>query len=160
MKFFGALPYIVLQDVFQFKLFKGIIIISVNDYRNPVIAEAMRVLGYVNRFNRGIARVQRELFENGNPGPVFDYQQMGVFGVTVFDSTYSPKTEDKPTPVADKADEKIGDRIRSHSIKFHNNHRRDDRSLRSFSKYGKKKYQTIARKWDAYPKRVKKKRNK
>ena len=82
---------------------------SVNDYRNPVIAEAMKVLGFVNRFNRGIARVQRELEKNGNPVPVFDYQRMGVFGVTVYDCTYSPKTEDKP--VANKADEKISDRI-------------------------------------------------
>lgn len=83
---------------------------SVNDYRNPVIAEAMKVLGYVNRFNRGIARVERELDENGNPAPVFDYQRMGVFGVTVFDSTYSPKPEVK-APVTDNTDEKISDRI-------------------------------------------------
>ena len=32
---------------------------NVNDYRNPVIAEAMKVMGYVNRYNRGIARVKR-----------------------------------------------------------------------------------------------------
>lgn len=32
---------------------------DVNDYRNPVIAEALRVMGYVNKFNRGIARVQK-----------------------------------------------------------------------------------------------------
>ncbi len=61
---------------------------SVNDYRNPVIAEAMKVMGYVNRFNRGIARVQHELEENGNPAPVFDYQRMGVFGVTVPEVDY------------------------------------------------------------------------
>ena len=33
----------------------------VNDYRNPVIAEAMKVLGFVNRFSRGIIRVKEEL---------------------------------------------------------------------------------------------------
>ena len=38
----------------------------VNDYRNPVIAEAMKVLGFVNRFSRGIIRVKEELKENGN----------------------------------------------------------------------------------------------
>lgn len=38
----------------------------VNDYRNPVIAEALRVMGYVNKFNRGIARVQKDLVDNGN----------------------------------------------------------------------------------------------
>ena len=32
---------------------------EVNDYRNPVIAEAMKVLGYMNRYNRGILRVQK-----------------------------------------------------------------------------------------------------
>ena len=32
---------------------------NVNDYRNPIVAEALRVLGYVNKFNRGIAMVQR-----------------------------------------------------------------------------------------------------
>jgi ATP-dependent DNA helicase RecG len=26
---------------------------NVNDYRNSVIAEAMKILGYVNRFSRG-----------------------------------------------------------------------------------------------------------
>lgn len=41
----------------------------VNDYRNPVIAEAMKVLGFVNRFSRGIIRVKEELKENGNGEP-------------------------------------------------------------------------------------------
>jgi ATP-dependent DNA helicase RecG len=26
-----------------------------NDYRNPIIAEALKIMGYVNKFNRGIA---------------------------------------------------------------------------------------------------------
>lgn len=59
---------------------------KVNDYRNPVIAEAMKVLGYVNRFNRGIARVKKELANNGNPDAIFDYKRIGVFGVTVYDT--------------------------------------------------------------------------
>lgn len=78
---------------------------TVNDYRNPVIAEAMKVLGFVNRFNRGIARVQRELEENGNPVPVFDYQRMGVFGVTVFEMDYKQINEQfviKDTSVRNK----------------------------------------------------------
>lgn len=62
---------------------------KVNDYRNPVIAEAMKVLGFVNRFNRGIARVKKELENNGNPEAVFDYKRIGVFGVTVYDGLYS-----------------------------------------------------------------------
>ncbi len=47
---------------------------SVNTYRNPIIAEAMHVLGYVNRFGRGIARARRALADNGSPEPRFDYQ--------------------------------------------------------------------------------------
>jgi ATP-dependent DNA helicase RecG len=43
------------------------------NYRNPVIAEAMHTLGYVNRFGRGIARAKRALNENGSPEPQFDY---------------------------------------------------------------------------------------
>lgn len=39
---------------------------NVSDYRNPVVAEAMKVLGYVNRFNRGIMRVEQDLMENKN----------------------------------------------------------------------------------------------
>jgi len=62
---------------------------NVNDYRNPVIAEAMKVLGYVNRFNRGIARVKRVLEENGSLEAVFDYKKLGMFGVTVYDGLYS-----------------------------------------------------------------------
>ncbi|WP_053188612.1 RNA-binding domain-containing protein [Sunxiuqinia dokdonensis] len=61
---------------------------TVNDYRNPVIAEAMKVLGFVNRFNRGIARVKKELADNGNPDAVFDYKKIGVFGVTAYDALY------------------------------------------------------------------------
>ena len=39
---------------------------NVNDYRNTVIAEALRVLGFVNRFSRGVQRVVSDLMENGN----------------------------------------------------------------------------------------------
>jgi ATP-dependent DNA helicase RecG len=55
-----------------------------NDYRNPVIAEALKILGYVNRFNRGIATAIFELKANGNPEPEFQYQLPQVFGVTIY----------------------------------------------------------------------------
>jgi ATP-dependent DNA helicase RecG len=45
---------------------------GVADYRNPNIAEAMRVLGFVQRFGVGIATARRLLAENGNPPPEFD----------------------------------------------------------------------------------------
>ena len=54
-----------------------------NDYRNPIIADAMRTLGYVNRFGRGIGRVCVELEENGNGAPSFDVDQIGSFKVII-----------------------------------------------------------------------------
>lgn len=54
---------------------------DVNDYRNPVIAEAMKILGYVNRYNRGIIRVQKELAENGNGKATFDLNLVTAFKV-------------------------------------------------------------------------------
>lgn len=44
---------------------------GIADYRNPHIAEAMKVLGYVQRFGVGIATAQRLLAENGNPPAEF-----------------------------------------------------------------------------------------
>lgn len=47
---------------------------NVNAYRNPIIGEAMHVLGYVNRFGRGIARAQRAMHDNASPELQFDYK--------------------------------------------------------------------------------------
>ena len=55
---------------------------NVSDYRNPFIAEAMKVLGYVNRFSRGVYRVQKELVENGNGEAIFDFSLVTAFRVT------------------------------------------------------------------------------
>jgi ATP-dependent DNA helicase RecG len=59
---------------------------NISDYRNLVISEAMRVAGYVNRFNRGIATAEEVLSENGNPAPVFNFKTQWVFGVTLFEN--------------------------------------------------------------------------
>lgn len=40
-------------------------------------------MGYVNKFNRGIARVQKELVENGNGKAVFTVDKVTVFSVNV-----------------------------------------------------------------------------
>jgi ATP-dependent DNA helicase RecG len=37
-----------------------------SSYRNPVLAEALKTLGFVNRFGYGIRRAERALAENGN----------------------------------------------------------------------------------------------
>lgn len=42
------------------------------DYRNPHLAEVMRVLGYVQRFGVGIPTAQKALRENGNPEAAFE----------------------------------------------------------------------------------------
>ncbi|MCI0681197.1 MAG: putative DNA binding domain-containing protein [Gemmataceae bacterium] len=51
-------------------------------YRNPVIAEAMKVLGFVNRFGRGVERAQAALKDNGSPPAEFEFGDT-FFGVTV-----------------------------------------------------------------------------
>lgn len=43
-----------------------------NSYRNPIIAEAMKNLGYVNRFGYGIQRAESALSKNGNPPLEFE----------------------------------------------------------------------------------------
>lgn len=50
----------------------------VSDYRNPVVAEAMKVLGYVERFGTGIARANAALTANGNPGADFTFEPTHV----------------------------------------------------------------------------------
>ncbi len=54
---------------------------NVSDYRNPFIAEGMKILGYVNRFSRGVYRVQKELKENGNDEATFDFSLITAFRV-------------------------------------------------------------------------------
>lgn len=55
----------------------------VSDYRNPLLAESLKVLGYVNKFNRGIAKVRSELRKNRNPQPTFDVNHRTEFRVTI-----------------------------------------------------------------------------
>jgi len=50
----------------------------VSDYRNPVIAEAMKVLGYVERFGTGIVRANAALRTNGNPRAQFTFEPTHV----------------------------------------------------------------------------------
>lgn len=48
------------------------------DYRNPNLAEALRVLGFVQRFGVGIATARRALVDNGNPLPEFELRAEAV----------------------------------------------------------------------------------
>ena len=53
-----------------------------NDYRNPALAAAMKTLGYVNRFGRGITLVRVALEQNGNPPAEFQVEDT-YWSVTV-----------------------------------------------------------------------------
>jgi ATP-dependent DNA helicase RecG len=53
-----------------------------NSYRNPVLAEAMRSMDYVNRYGYGIQRAQAMLQSNGNPPAEFEIDDK-VFLVTI-----------------------------------------------------------------------------
>ena len=55
---------------------------NVNDYRNIVVAEAMKVLGFVNRHSRGVLRVQKELNTNENGEAVYDFSYLTAVMVT------------------------------------------------------------------------------
>lgn len=48
------------------------------DYRNPLISEAMKVLGFVQRFGMGIPLARKELQKNGNPEPEFIFESSGI----------------------------------------------------------------------------------
>ena len=56
---------------------------NASDYRNVVLAESMRILGYVNRFNYGIKRAKEELIKNGNGEPDFDLTLITKFKVSI-----------------------------------------------------------------------------
>ena len=53
---------------------------GVTDYRNPLLAEAMAGLGYVQKFGAGLEITRRTLERNGNPPPEFtvDAAYIGV----------------------------------------------------------------------------------
>ena len=84
---------------------------NVSDYRNPFIAEAMKVLGYVNRFSRGVYRVQKELEENGNGKASFDFSLITAFRVvepistTYFEEGFGEESDNKSGESTDKLGE-------------------------------------------------------
>lgn len=45
---------------------------TVTAYRNPVLAEAAKTLGFVNRFGRGVLRTQDAMKKNESPPPEFE----------------------------------------------------------------------------------------
>ena len=68
---------------------------DVNDYRNPIIAQALKVMGYVNMFNRGVSRVKTMMIENGGKEPVFNVNKVTAFEVTSYSAIkYADLQED------------------------------------------------------------------
>ncbi len=57
---------------------------SENDYRNPIIAEAAKNLGFVNQFNIGVKRAIAALTKNGNSEPQFTLDQPASFEVIIY----------------------------------------------------------------------------
>jgi len=51
---------------------------GITDYRNPHLAEAMKNLGYVQRFGYGIPLARKALAQNGNPPPEFKVEDTYV----------------------------------------------------------------------------------
>lgn len=49
-----------------------------NSYRNPVIAEAIKSFGFVNRFGYGVQRAKALLSQNGNPPAEFEFDEHSV----------------------------------------------------------------------------------
>ena len=58
----------------------------VNAYRNPVVAEAMKNMKYVNMFNRGVGSVQESLKQNGSEKAHFLVDKLTVFKVNIEDA--------------------------------------------------------------------------
>lgn len=54
---------------------------GVTDYRNPNLADAMKVLGFVQRFGIGIQTARAELKKNGNPDLEFQIEPMTVLAM-------------------------------------------------------------------------------
>jgi ATP-dependent DNA helicase RecG len=50
-------------------------------YRNPIIAESLKALGYVNRYGRGVIRAQEVLRRNGSPSAEFEFDDGYVLAV-------------------------------------------------------------------------------
>lgn len=51
---------------------------GITDYRNPNLADAMKVMGFVQRFGIGIQTAKAELQKNGNPDIEFQIETMTV----------------------------------------------------------------------------------
>ncbi|MEI6141447.1 MAG: RNA-binding domain-containing protein [Mariniphaga sp.] len=56
---------------------------NLSDYRNMEIAESLKTLGYINKFNFGINTAIKYLRDNNNPDPIFDLTLVTAMKVTI-----------------------------------------------------------------------------
>lgn len=56
---------------------------NASGYRNVVLAEALKQLGYVNKFNYGVKKAIDELLRNGNELPIFELTLITKFKVSI-----------------------------------------------------------------------------
>ena len=54
---------------------------GITDYRNPYLAEALKNLGFVQRFGVGIPLAKKELASNGNPPLEFAVENSYVLAI-------------------------------------------------------------------------------
>ena len=85
-----------------------------NDYRNPVVAEAMKTLGYVNKFGRGINMVQDVLTGNGNTSAQFVLDDITTFKVVVRNAEYVSKIEDSKEDVTGNVTDNVTDKAHTY----------------------------------------------
>lgn len=67
---------------------------EVNDYRNPIIAQALKVMGYVNMFNRGVSRVKSMMIDNGGKEPIFNVDKITAFEVISYSAIKQTDLQD------------------------------------------------------------------
>ena len=73
---------------------------TVNDYRNPSIAEGMQVLGYANMLNHGIPAVQQVLERNGNGQAIFTIDRITVFEAKIAQARdWAETAQNLPNPL-------------------------------------------------------------
>ena len=84
---------------------------NVSDYRNPIIAEAMKVLGYVNCYNRGINMVQDELEANGNGKAEFSFKLITAFEAKVAKAGQKQELDQSKQDSSMKSSMKSDDRL-------------------------------------------------
>lgn len=54
---------------------------GITDYRNPNLADALKTLGYVQRFGIGISLANKELIKNGNPMIEFEVNESSIVAI-------------------------------------------------------------------------------